>query len=179
MKQIKLWIFIGITFVTIFIGSGFAQASPNLSDGEITSVALVANQINIQYSKIAKEKSTNEDILKLAEIIITDHLDQISQIALLNKDLKIIPKGNAISQNLLVDAAQTRRKLDSISGNAFDRQYLDGTILSHQSVISILEDLLIPRTKAYQLKEFIQNMVLGLKAHLEHAKKLQKDLPKQ
>ena len=51
----------------------FAQENTKLSDAEVASVAVVANQIDINYGEIAKKKSKNADILKFAETMISDH----------------------------------------------------------------------------------------------------------
>ena len=48
----------------------FAQENPKLSDAEVASVAVVANQIDIEYGEIAQKKSKNADVLKFAETMI-------------------------------------------------------------------------------------------------------------
>ena len=45
----------------------FAQKDTQLSDAEIASVEVTANQIDIDYAKIAIEKSKNVDVLKFAK----------------------------------------------------------------------------------------------------------------
>ena len=87
----------------------FAQENPKLSDAEVASVAVVANQIDINYGEIAQKKSKNADILKFAETMINDHNAVIAQAAALVKKLGVTPKDNAVSQKLLADAEKTRR----------------------------------------------------------------------
>ena len=48
-----------ITLVGVF---AFGQETP-LMDTEVASVAVVANQIDIEYAQIALEKSNNKEIL--------------------------------------------------------------------------------------------------------------------
>ena len=55
MQILKLVASIAIANVAFLLPS-FAQ-NPKLSDAEVASVAVVANQIDINYSEIAKERS--------------------------------------------------------------------------------------------------------------------------
>lgn len=147
----------------------FAQENPKLSDAEVASVAVVANQIDISYGEIAKEKSKNEDVLKFAETMISDHKSVIAQAAALVKKLEVTPKDNVVSQKLLTDAKKTKKALLSKSGKAFDKAYIDNEVVYHKAVIAAVENLLIPETDNNELKELLQNVVPALKIHLEHA----------
>ncbi|HET6724293.1 MAG TPA: DUF4142 domain-containing protein, partial [Chitinophagaceae bacterium] len=126
--------------------SVFAQENPKLSDAEVASVAVVANQIDISYGEIAKKKSKNEDILKFAETMISDHNAVIAQAAALAQKLGVTPKDNAVSQKLLADAEKTKKMLRSKSGKAFDKAYIDNEVDYHKAVIAAVEGLLIPET---------------------------------
>ena len=117
----------------------FAQENPKLSDAEVASVAVVANQIDISYGEIAKKKSKNADILKFAETMISDHKAVIAQAAALVKKLGVTPKDNAVSQKLLADAEKTKKTLRSKSGKAFDKAYIDNEVAYHKAVIAAVE----------------------------------------
>jgi putative membrane protein len=147
----------------------FGQANPKLSDAEVAFIAVVANQIDINYASIAKEKSRNADIVRFAETMISDHEAVITQATALVKKLGIVPKENAVSQKLLADAQNTRKALRSKSGKAFNKAYIDNEVVYHKAVIAAVEGLLIPETDNNELKELLQNVVPALKTHLEHA----------
>ena len=171
-----------ITTVVLFaimpFASVFAQENPKLSDPEVASVAVVANQIDISYGEIAKGKSKNEDILKFAETMINDHKAVIAQAAALVKKLGVTPKDNAVSQKLLADAEKTKKMLRSKSGKAFDKAYIDNEVAYHKAVIAAVEGLLIPETDNDELKSLLQNVVPALKTHLEHAVMVQSKISK-
>jgi len=171
-----------ITTVVLFaimpFASVFAQENPKLSDPEVASVAVVANQIDISYGEIAKGKSKNEDILKFAETMINDHKAVIAQAAALAKKLGVTPKDNAVSQKLLADAEKTKKMLRSKSGKAFDKAYIDNEVAYHKAVIAAVEGLLIPETDNGELKSLLQNVVPALKTHLEHAVMVQNKISK-
>ena len=154
--------------------TAFSQNNPALSDAEIASVAVVANQIDIDYAAIAKEKSKNEDILNFANMMTDNHKAVIAQAVALVTKLKVTPKDNAVSQKLLDDAKKTEKILRSKKGNAFNKAYIDNEVAYHKAVIGAVEGLLIPETENAELKALLQNVVPSLKGHLVHAEAVQK-----
>jgi putative membrane protein len=157
----------------LFFTTAHAQENPKLSDAQVASVAVVANQIDIDYAEIAKKRSKNEDVLKFAETMKNDHTAVISQAAALVKKLGVTPEDNAVSKKLLADAKKMKVTLNSRSGNSFDKTYIDNEVAYHKSVIAAVENLLIPETENRELKELLQNVLPALKTHLEHAEMLQ------
>lgn len=156
----------------------FAQGNPKLSDEEVASVAVVANQIDIGYAEIAKEKSKDPEVLKFAETMIRDHNAVIGQASALVKKLGVTPKDNAVSQKLSAGAEKTKKDLRAKSGKAFDKDYIDNEVAYHKAVISTVEGVLIPETENSELKELLQGIVPALKTHLSHAEMVQKAFSK-
>jgi len=173
MKNLK-------TLTTVFVsasmlaGTVYAQENPKLSDPEVAHVAVVANQIDIAYAAIAKEKSKDADILKFAETMTNDHNAVINQASALVKKLNVTPKENSVSQKLLADAEVTKKSLRAKSGKAFNKAYIDNEVTYHKAVIGAVEGLLIPEAENAELKALLQNVVPALKTHLEHAEMVQK-----
>ena len=153
----------------------YAQDNPKLSDAEVASVAVVANQIDINFGEIAKKKSKNADVLRFAETMITDHTAVIAQAAALVKKLGVTPQDNAVNKKLLADAEKTKKTLLSKSGKSFDKAYIDNEVAYHKAVISTVEGVLIPEAQNAELKALLQKVVPLLKAHLSHAEMLQKN----
>lgn len=89
------------------------QTKTKLTDPEIASVAVTANQIDIAYAKIAIEKSKNADVLKFAENMAKDHQAVIDQAVALAKKLGVTPKDNATTKSFIVGALKTKSMLRS------------------------------------------------------------------
>jgi putative membrane protein len=181
MKRIN--IFTATVFVlgiSAFMPStkSFAQASTKLTDPEIASVAVVANQNDIDFASIAKTKSKNKDILEFAKTMATDHQSVIDQATALVTKLGVTPKDNAVSKKLLSDAQKTKKTLSSKSADAFDKAYIDNEVAYHKAVIAEVENVLIPDASNAELKELLQKVLPVLKTHLEHAEMVQKTFTK-
>jgi putative membrane protein len=152
-----------------------AQNKPQLTDPEIASVAVTANQIDMGYADIAIAKSKDTSILDFARTMKRDHQAIIDQAVALVTKLGVTPKDNPVTQSLLSGAAKTKQMLNSKSGKAFDKAYIDNEVAYHKTVISTVNDVLIPEAQNAELKALLQKIVPLLNAHLSHAEMLQKN----
>ncbi|RYG47562.1 MAG: DUF4142 domain-containing protein, partial [Chitinophagaceae bacterium] len=74
--------FAGFCFVFAFLLISvitMAQGDLKLNDAEIASAAVVANQSDIDFATIAKQRSKNAGVLKFAETMANDHKAVIDQ----------------------------------------------------------------------------------------------------
>ncbi|HKH59663.1 MAG TPA: DUF4142 domain-containing protein [Flavitalea sp.] len=156
----------------------FSQSNTKLTDPEIASIAVVANQIDISYAELAKGKSKDAEVLKFAETMATDHKSVIDQAVALVTKLGVTPKDNDVSKQLQADAEKTRKSLASTSGAAFDKAYIDNEVAYPKGVISVLESRLIPESENRELKDLLTNVMPAFKTHLSHAEMVQKKFAK-
>ncbi|GGG20460.1 DUF4142 domain-containing protein [Pontibacter amylolyticus] len=165
--------------VFAFGSTVLAQGNPTLSDAEVASAAVTANQIDIDFAAIAREKSKDTQVLEFARTMANDHQAVIDQAVALTEKLSVTPKDNAVSQQLKADAEKTKEQLRAKSGKAFDKAYIDNEVAYHTSVIAAVKDLLIPETENAELKDLLMSVVPALEAHLEHAKMIQQKMSKK
>ncbi len=163
------------SFVTL-LSPAFAQETPKLSDAEIASVAVVANQNDIDFAKIAKEKSHDPKVLEFANTMISDHQSVIDMAVALVTKLKVTPKDNAVSKQYLANAKETMKVLNSKSAKDFDKAYVDNEVAYHKAVIAAVKTVLIPQSQNAELKALLQKVVPILETHLQHAEMLQKQM---
>ena len=127
MKKIRSFVGIAIVLaiMTTLCSVANAQETPKLNDAEIASAAVVANQNDIDFAKIAKQKSKNAEVIKFAETMAKDHQAVIDQAVALVTKLNVTPKDNAVSAKLKADAAKTQKTLKAKSAGSFDKAYID------------------------------------------------------
>jgi len=174
-------ILVSLLFTATFLAINSAASATidsNLSEGEVASIALVANHVSINYGKIAKAKSTNQEVLTFAETMINDHMNLISSAAAINSKLAVTPKDNVISQKLLNDAAKITKELRSKSGWAFDKAYIESEIAYHKFVIKGIETELIPETTNAEMRTLLENILSSFKSHLQNAITVQNNMSK-
>jgi putative membrane protein len=181
MKKIKLLTKSAICLVissALFSMTATAQKAHKLTDPEIASVAVTANQIDIDYANIAQQKSKNAEVLKFAGTMAKDHQSVIDQAVALATKLGVTPMTNATTKAFLAGATKTKAMLNSKSGKAFDKAYVDNEVAYHKAAIKEVEHVLIPDATNGELKSLLQSALPLFKAHLAHAEMIQKSLKK-
>lgn len=168
----------GLLLVCSLVGlqTAWSQGTIKLTDPEIASVAVTANQIDVSYGKIALKRSKNADIRKFAQTMITDHSGVIKQATALAAKLGVVPKTNAVTEQLLQGAKSTRQKLGAAKAADFDKAYIDNEVAYHTAVISAVNKLLIPQTQNGELKGLLEKVAPVLQEHLAHAKMVQSEI---
>ena len=162
-----------ITFAVAFQPSAQAQA-PN--DPQIVGIVGTANNIDIDYAKLALSKSKNKEVRDFARQMSTDHLALQKSVTDLAAKLKVTPAGSDTSKSLKSQAAETTKHLKSLKGKAFDKAYIDNEVAYHKQVINAVSTVLIPNAQNAELKSALQGAAPLFQGHLEHAQKVQSDL---
>ncbi len=158
----------GVLFLHISIVS-----AQGVSDAQIASIVVTANQVDIDAGKLATSKSTNADIKALARLMVTDHTAVNKSATDLTAKLKLTPQNNPTSQSLKADGEKNITHLKNLKGAAFDKAYIDREVAYHQQVIDALDKTLIPGATNAELKALLEKVRPAFIAHLEHAKRLQ------
>ncbi|WOD43206.1 DUF4142 domain-containing protein [Hwangdonia lutea] len=156
----------------------WGQETPKLNDAEIASVAVVANQIDIDYAKLAIKRSKNQEVIDFAKRMMEDHNAVIKQAVALVTKLGVTPKDNGVSQSLLKQSKESLKKLKKAKKKDFDKTYIDNEVAYHKAVIDAVNGLLIPQAKNAELKSLLEAVVPALEVHLGHAKMAQSKISK-
>jgi len=162
--------------VLIFSTINLAAQTPVLSDTDIAHVGVAANQIDIEYAKIALKRSKNKSVRAFAETMSNDHTSVIAQASELVTKLGVTPTDNAVSKSLNSDAALKRKELKAVGKEGFDKAYIENEVIYHQAVIDAVKNLLIPQTQNPELKALLEGIVPALETHLKHAKMVKDEL---
>jgi len=152
------------------------SGKPDLSDPEVAHVAVTANGIDVDFARLALDRSRNEAVRGFATTMQTDHTAVNEQAAALANRLGVTPKDNAVSQSLQAGAREAREQMSGLTGAAFDRAYMDREVAYHQAVLDALDTVLIPTTENAELKKLLTDVRPAFVAHLEHARRVRAGL---
>lgn len=147
-----------------------------LSDGQIAAIAGAANKSELAAAKSAISKTTNPDVRRFADMMITDHTKVDGEATALFAKLDVQPTPGDISAKIDRDATAAAMKLDAATGADFDKAYVDGQVAAHQQVLDLLETQLIPSAHAPELAALLTSVRTSVQAHLTMAKALQSQL---
>jgi putative membrane protein len=155
-------------------GSALAQDKP--TDPQIAGVVQTANKIDIDQAKLALKKTKNPQVKQFAQQMIDDHTKLMGSVNDLAKKLNVTPADSDISKSLKSGAAAENKKLQGLSGKAFDKEYIDHEVAYHQQVIDAAGKVLIPNAQNADLKSALEGAAPLLQGHLDHAKQIQSSL---
>ena len=152
------------------LGSGvFAQGTAKLTDPQIAHIAYTAGQIDIQAAQLALRKSKNKEVQAFAGDMVRDHKAVNDKALALVKKLKITPEDNDTSKALSKQAADKRAQLSKLSGNAFDKAYIENEVAYHKTVNDALQTTLIPSASNQELKDLLSTGLKIFQGHQQHA----------
>ena len=147
-----------------------------VTDPQIAAIVVTANQVDIDAGTLAESKSTNAEIRKFGQQMVTGHSGVNKQATDLVTRLKVTPQDNPTSQSLKAGGEKNVAHLKSLSGAAFDKAYIDHEVAYHQQVLDAVDKTLIPSAKNDELKALLVKVRPAFVAHLEHAKMVQATL---
>jgi putative membrane protein len=149
-----------------------------VTDAQIASIVVNANQVDIDAGKLAESKGSHADVKKFAQQMVTDHSGVNKQATELVTKLKVTPQDNPTSQSLKTGGEKNIAHLKTLSGTAFDKAYIDQEVTYHEAVLNAVDKTLIPSAQNAELKALLVKVRPAFVAHLEHAKQVQATLNK-
>jgi len=149
-----------------------ASKAPAITDPQIAHIVVTANSIDSAMGELAKTKARSAAVKSFAQTMVTDHGAVNRQAVALAQRLKVTPEANDVSRQLQQGADEARTGLESKSGAAFDRAYMEREVQYHQAVLDALDKTLIPGSQNPELKALLQGARPAFAAHLERAKQV-------
>lgn len=158
---------------SLFLLPAASVSAQSVSDAQIASIVVTANQVDIDAGKLASTKATSPEVKSFGQLMVTDHTSVNKSAVDLATRLHVTPEDNPTSQSLKADGAKNIANLKTLKGAAFDKAYVDREVTYHQQVLDAVDTVLIPNAKNEELKALIVKVRPAFVSHLEHAKQLQ------
>ena len=148
-------------------------AAPALTDGNIVAIFVAANDADVMNGQQAKAKSKNKQVKDFADRMIKDHSGAKKAATDLAAKDSIAVEDNDASRQLISDTGAMRDSLAKLSGNAYDKNYIDNEVAIHEKVLDTLDKALIPNAQNADLKTLLTGARAIVQSHLDHAKSIQ------
>jgi putative membrane protein len=167
---------LAFAFVSSLLAAASAISAQGVTDAQIASIVVTANQVDIDAGKLAASQSSNAEVKAFGQLMVNDHTGVNKSATELVTRLKVKPEDNPTSQSLKSGGAANVTHLKTLKGAEFDRAYVDHEVAYHQQVLDAVDKTLIPGAKNEELKALLVKVRPAFVAHLEHAKMLQASL---
>ncbi len=179
MNKKQLFLFAGIVAI-----SAIALVSPSRaddgkltdSDAEFISKVSEKSHIEIELSKLAVQKATNDEVKGFAKNIGDDHEKALVDLQTIKARKSSDESSTREEQEELNENVKSHvDKFRELSGEEFDREYVQTMVDHHEESIENF-DKCVKETKDSEIRKFAEKMLPTLKEHLQHAQRLQKQL---
>ena len=150
-----------------------AQGTAAPTDPQIVGIVETADDIEINYAKLALSKARDKQVRDFAQQMITDHSAVQKSVINLASKLNVTPADSPTSDSLKAQAQQTLEKLRGLKGKAFEKSYVDNEVSYHEAVINATKTVLIPSAQNAELKSALQGAEPLFEGHLAHAERVQ------
>ncbi|HEX8964721.1 MAG TPA: DUF4142 domain-containing protein [Rhodocyclaceae bacterium] len=164
--------------LALLLGAGVAVAQEKPNDAQIAEILVTANTADVDAGKLAEKKGASQDVKSFGKEMVTDHSASNKSAEQLVKKLKIKPEQSSTSKTLKSSAEENMKKLEGLSGAAFDKAYIDHEVEFHQTVLDAIDKTLLPDARNPELKSTITSTRPVIAAHLARAKSIQGKLGK-
>jgi putative membrane protein len=123
----------GIILVQQATTSATVQAGDiSAEDQEFLTKAIQASVAEVEFGRLAMEKSLNEQVRGFAERMVQDHTAANKQLLKLAEAAGKTPPTEMDQQHQLL-----HQQLSQLSGEAFDRKYMEGQVQDHEMAVEL------------------------------------------
>jgi|CXWL01.1.fsa_nt_gi putative membrane protein len=166
-----------IAVVIAAVGALSSSAARRVfSDAEIATVVAAANQGEIDAAALAENKASNADVKAFAEHMSKAHEDAKAKLEDVEGKAGLMATENEISAELKKKSVEEVSRLGSLTGDDFDRAYMNAMVADHTNFLKKLDQDLIPSAKDASLAALVRKLRPEVASHLNKAKRIQKRL---
>lgn len=149
------------------------------SDGRMVGRFLMSNDVDLSFARIAYASATSEEVKAFALRMLTDHTQIVASLRALSSDHDITPTEDDAARDLRDLSTLQRDSLRALTGRAFDSTYVAMELDRHRAMLSMIDDVLLPRARSADLRETLASSRPIIAAHVAHAEQLEATLAKR
>jgi putative membrane protein len=141
-------------------------ATTSTADKKFVRAAAQGGMAEVELGKLATEKGSSEDVKKFGQRMVDDHTkagDQLKEIA--------SSKGIPVPIKLSAKDQMTKDRLSKLSGDEFDRAYMNDMVKDHTQDVSDFKRESSSGTDS-DVKNFAATTLPTIEDHLREAKKI-------
>lgn len=130
-------------------------------EGGFWNRALMSGMANVEFSRIALDKIQDREIRQFAQTAITEHTK-------INEQLRsLAPRENvSLPSDLDPEHRVMKQKMLGVSGDEFDRVYVDVMLRAHEDAVELYEHQAETATRA-EAKSFAERTLPIIREHLK------------
>lgn len=153
-----------------------AEQMQAMDSGEILYVLQTVNDAEIEQARMAMRRSQNTEIQTAAEMIVQDHQALNQRIQEVAEQTGAQMSESQLSRDISNKAAEVERKLEGLSGEEFDREFLASQVELQEIAVSTARDELMPEAQDPQVQQVLSDASIRFEQHLTMAQQSYQDM---
>ena len=149
------------------------------SDGRMIGRYLMSNDVDLSFARIAYTHAESEEVKAFALRMLTDHTQIVASIRAVSADKDIAPAEDDAARDLRDLSTLQRDSLRALTGRSFDSTYVAMELDRHHAILSMIDDVLLPRARNAEVREMLASSRPIIAAHIAHAEQLQATLARR
>lgn len=147
-------------------GAEATAESVTASDRDFVTRAAQDGRLEVELGELAQEKASKDAVQQFGKQMVTDHTQA-------NRELEQVAKRKniALPADIGQTGAQLRSKLEGLSGEAFDREYVRAMVEDHEKAVDAFRRQ-AESSGDPELKQLASKTLPTLQQHLDHARQL-------
>ena len=129
-----------------------------------------ADMAEIAAGKLAQQKASSPEVKKYGEHMVQEHTKMLQEGTQLAQKKGLQPPKDTDKKH-----KSALKKLEGLSGEEFDRQYISQMVKDHDEVMKLAQKT-VKATKDAELKAHLEKGSPHIKEHLEQARQIQASL---
>lgn len=125
--------------------------------------------VEIKAAEIAKNRSSNQNVINFANMMITHHTETVNELKKIQAD-KLVSSRDSIN----TEHENALAVLSSKSGVEFDKAYIEMMITDHEKAIELFKG--VGNNTSGTIQGFAEKTLPSLQNHLDEAKKISSSL---
>lgn len=134
-------------------------------ESQALHVLITVSDAEIAQGTLAQSKATAKDVKDYADQMVTDHGAAKERVATLAQQKGITPEANPVSDAFKQVADMFKARLEGLSGEKFDRDYIDAELTLHVKARGLIDDQLTPVMVDPDLKSALAQLRASIEGH--------------
>lgn len=151
-------------------GAALAQTALSEQDLTFAEEAAKGGLLEVELGELAAEQAKSDDVVQFGQRMVKDH-------GMANDQLKSIAaqKGITLPDSLDQDQQHTVEELSQVSGEEFDKAYMDEMVKAHQTDVEVFREQ-AESGQDPDLRAFAEQTLPTLEEHLSTAQQIDQEL---
>lgn len=169
-----------VALAAVVFGSCASSTIPpdKLTDPRIAMIVRIINLSEVREADLAREKASSTEVRDYATTMVSEHSADASKADAALNQADIPAEDTPRSHQLDAASGAAVQHLQTLSGAAFDRAYIDREVQAHQEYLTLIDSQLTPHARRKALKQQLTDLRNTEDKHLTQARKIQANLPK-